>query len=67
MTRKLKEQLINERLSKQPLEAAIAQFSYLNNGKLKASTIKRHWKNRSLGNLFKQFDPKKYEIFIKSM
>ena len=57
-TRKAYEQKLNDQFTEcYNTDEAIYNFMYLNNGKIKESTIVAHYHNRTLGTLFRKHDP----------
>lgn len=49
------------------LSQAIDNFCYLNDGKIRDSTISTHYNNHTLGTLLKKYDPIAYNIAIREV
>jgi hypothetical protein len=63
-----KEQRLNDMYSTcYSLNDAIDNFCYLNDGKIRNSTIATHYTNHTLGTLLKKYDPIAYRIAISEI
>lgn len=67
MNKKETLQAVNEYLNSKSVGMTITRFTYLNNGKIKKSTLRRHWENGKLAELVKQYDPEMYKKLINEL